>query len=154
MIHNVYWRSFLIILLCILCIYTLQSCWIYFRWSQIDDRAMAKTIKWYPAKLFSGKYTLRGKYTFDHEGKEYSGETTFSAAYFLNKENALEHVEKANAMEKQYILVLFANYNPEINTLEYFFPMRRIVYTVMLTIAWLYLFFVSLGSKKTPIKRA
>lgn len=154
MIRNVYWRSFLLVLLCVACMYTLQSCWVYYRWSQINDRAMATSIRWSPAKLFSGRYTLRGKYTFEHEGKEYSGDTTFSEAYFLTKEKAIEHIDKANAMERQYMLVLFNNANPEINTIEYFFPMRRIVSSVILFIAWFYLFFISLGAKQTPRRMA
>lgn len=109
----------------------------------------AKEIKYSLLQESEESYKLQASYTFTEEGKEYCGYQLFDTPRFLNKWAGEQAIAK---MEGEKQRLYFSPKNPRDNALKRSFPMKSILYSVLLLGLWCYFlwlgFYVTQFSQK------
>ena len=137
--RNVYWIAYLSIVATIVMAYTGFTIFNYYQYSRLTKQVIPETVSWSINKLAEDDFALHAYYEFNWNGKNYSGHLD-RGDHYLNAWASREALDKLN---RSSFKVWFDPNDPSHSSLFKDFPLKFIIYTVIL---WLLLFyFIWLG---------
>jgi len=115
--------------------------WGYLR---LEKKSIATVNDWKIIEKGSSQFALRANYTFNAQGKTYTGKTTLSKPYHLNRLSAEKQVKIYAA---HHWPVWYQRGHPENSSIEHLFPLKKCLYT--LVVLGVFFYFVYLRNRET-----
>lgn len=102
-----------------------KDLWVYF---YLNQQIPAQILNWDIVPKSESCFLVRANYFFEMKEKKYYNSTIFSPPYYLNWMSAEEKIQfYANKAWKCWI----SSKNPNFSSLEKKFPLKKIIYTVI-----------------------
>ena len=137
---NRYWIFFLISVAAITFGFCGNAAWQLYRFWAHDATVTTTSIQWRVESKIGDRYYLVGDYTFEVEGKSFTGQTLLEKPLFRNLWSANQAIEDIGDASRP---VYFASKNPILNTLDLHFPLKEALSAAALL--GLMLYFLGLG---------
>lgn len=132
MFKHLIWK----ILICCVAIvtlwFTVSSFYKVYLFLRLDAHTQAKSVQWTTKELnevMDDRYLIKGNYSFDVEGKTYSGETVLYGPIFRNMQSAERGI---NDYASKAWDIYYNSNNPEYSSLQKNFPTKECLSTLLL----------------------
>lgn len=132
--RNPFWIVFLGLLMLGILGYTARTGFSVWQYLRLDKETSAQEIQWAVAAFSDEKFVPFARYRFHAYGKSYEGQTIWGESY-LNQSTAQEAIIH---LSKSPPPVLFNASMPEISSLQKHFPLKALIYTLILWILGIY----------------
>lgn len=136
--YNLFWIFFLAFIAVLIMIYSIFAGIQIYRYLQLNEQISAKEIQWSVISQNSEKYVPFARYQFIVNGTSYQGQTLWQE-YYLNEWTAKEAIKRLSSPS----LVWYDSSNPDVSSLQKYFPLKDSIYAILLWLLGFY--FLGLG---------
>ena len=110
------------------CFFTYSAATSFAAYSRLKAQTPAQITAWRVVPKGSSAFAIEATYTFEIEGKTFQGKTFFAKPYHLNLSSAERQIK---LFSERNWSVWYSPKNPKVSALERVFPMKKIVYAIV-----------------------